>query len=148
MKPQEILEYCITNLDGTVLVESWGEKGIFYNPNNMLKRGVYVITVKEKDGDNDKGSNLNRDDVFRVNLGLRKSTFKELFGEAPKRPNAGSIVEMNYDFTALNTIIPHPVYAWMGWISVLNPSTETFEKMKPLIQEAYEFSKEKFMKRK
>jgi predicted DNA-binding protein (MmcQ/YjbR family) len=36
----------------------------------------------------------------------------------------------------------------MGWISVLNPSTKTFEKMKPLIQEAHEFSKEKFMKRK
>jgi hypothetical protein len=36
----------------------------------------------------------------------------------------------------------------MVWISVLNPSTETFEKMKPPIQEAYKFSKEKFMKRK
>jgi hypothetical protein len=148
MIPKVILEYCIENLEDTILVESWGEKGIFYNPQNVLKRGVYVLTIKEKDGTNDKGSNLNRENIFRVNLGLRKQTFKEMFGFTPKRPNAGCIVDMNYDFTILNTIIPHPVYAWMGWISVLNPSEETFEKVKPLIQEAYEFSKEKFSKKK
>ena len=44
---------CLENLEGTVLVESWGEKGIFYNPDHVLKRGVYILTVKEKDGDND-----------------------------------------------------------------------------------------------
>ncbi|MFA9464850.1 MAG: DUF6194 family protein [Velocimicrobium sp.] len=148
MKPNAILEYCTSNLDGTVLVESWGEKGIFYNPYNTLKRGVYVLTIKEKDGDNDKSSNLNRSNIFRVNFGIRKTTFKELFGEIPKRPAAGGIVDMNYDFSELDKIIPHPVYAWMGWISVLNPSVKTFETMKPFIEEAYTFSKEKFSKRK
>lgn len=144
MIPKEILEYCIENLHDTTVVESWGEKGIFYNPQNVLKRGVYVLTIKEKDGKNDKASNLNRENIFRVNIGLRKEMFKEMFGVIPKRPNAGCIVDMNYDFTLLDTIVPHPVYAWMGWISVLNPSDETFEKLKPFIQEAYEFSKEKF----
>ena len=148
MKSKEILEYCLENLEGTILVESWGEKGIFYNPNQVLKRGVYVLTVKEKDGNNDKGSNLDRENIYRVNVGLRKPSFKKIFGEIPKRPNAACTVDMNYDFTELNKIIPHPVYAWMGWISVLNPSKETFEILKPLIQEAYEYSKEKFIKRK
>ncbi len=148
MEVNNILKYCTDNLAGTVLVESWGEKGIFYNPGYVLKRGVYVVTVKEKDGDNDKASNLNRDGIFRVNIGLRKPTFQKMFGKIPSRPSAGGVVEMNYDFTALDTILPHPVYAWMGWISVLNPSPQTFEQMKPLIQEAYEFSKEKFSKRK
>jgi len=36
----------------------------------------------------------------------------------------------------------------MGWISVINPSEDTFDKLKPFIQEAYEFSIEKFKKRK
>ena len=125
MKPEEILKYCLKNLKDTVLVDSWGEKGIFYNPNHVLKRGVYILTIKEKDGDNDNGSNLDRENVYRVNLG-----------------------SMNYDFTELNKIIPHPVYAWMGWISVLNPSDKTFEKLKPFIQEAYEYAVEKFKKRK
>lgn len=64
MAPDEILKYCLENLEGTVLVNSWGERGIFYNPGNKLKRGVYVLTIKEKDGDNDKGSNLNRENVY------------------------------------------------------------------------------------
>ncbi len=36
MEPNKILGYCIENLEGTVLVNSWGEKGIFYNPENKL----------------------------------------------------------------------------------------------------------------
>ena len=31
--------------------------------------------------------------------------------------------------------------------AVLNPSPETFEAMKPLIQESYEYAREKFAKR-
>lgn len=146
--PEQILAYCLDNLDGTVLVESWGEKGIFYNPNGTLKRGVYVLTVKEKDGDNDKGSDLDRKDVFRVNLGVRKNTFLKMFGTVPSRPPKGGVVDMPYDFTETDKILPHPVYAWMSWICALNTSEETFEKLKPLIREAYEYAKEKYAKRK
>lgn len=147
MTSDEILSYCLWSLKDTVLVKSWGEKGIFYNPNGALKRGVYVLTVKEKDGDNDKGSMLNREHVYRVNVGLRKETFIERFGYIPKRPLAGEIVNMDFDFTVLDTIIPHPVYAWMGWVCVLNPSDKTFEAFKGMIQESYAYAKEKFEKR-
>ncbi len=145
---EQILQYCLENLNGTVLTESWGEKGIFYNPNGKLKRGVYILTVKEKDGDNDKGSNLDREGIFRVNLGVRKKTFTEMFGIVPVRPSKGEVVDMPYDFTEVDKILPHPVYAWMSWICVLNPSERTFEKLKPLINEAYEYAKEKYEKRK
>jgi hypothetical protein len=148
MEDKQILEYCRIHLPGTVLVQSWGEKGIFYNPNQVLKRGIYVLTIKEKDGDHDKGSNLNREGIFRVNIGLRRATFMKMFGILPKRPNAGEIVDMPYDFTTLDMILPHPVYAWMGWVSILNPSEQTFEQMKLLIQESYEVAIEKFRKRK
>ena len=148
MTPDEVLRYCLENLEGTVLVNSWGERGIFYNPGNALKRGVYVLTVKEKDGDNDKSSNLNRENVYRVNIGVRKTTYIERFGAIPKRPDKGCIVDVGYDFSAIDLILPHPVYAWMGWICSLNPSKETFEELKPLIREAHEYAKEKFKKRK
>lgn len=148
MTPDDILNYCLENLDGVVEINSWGERGIFYNPGRVLKRGVYVLTVKEKDGNNDRSSQLNRNGTFRVNLGLRKQTFQNLFGELPKRPAKGSVVEMSYDFTNTDTIMPHPVYAWIGWICVLNPTIETFESLKTYIQESYEFAKEKFSKRK
>lgn len=147
MTADKILQYCLENLEGTVLVDSWGESGIFYNPENKLKRGIYVLTVKEKDGENDKSSKLNREGIYRVNLGMRKETFREIFGFIPKRSGKGGIVDMEYDFSAINEILPHPVYAWMGWICSLNPSPETFEELKPFILEAYEYAKEKYSKK-
>ena len=36
MRPDDILDYCLANLPGTVLVDSWGERGIFYNPDKAL----------------------------------------------------------------------------------------------------------------
>ncbi|MBD5413861.1 MAG: hypothetical protein HDR52_05515 [Treponema sp.] len=148
MNPNDILNYCLDNLPDTVVVNSWGERGVFYNPNNTLKRGIYVLTVKEKDGDNDKSSNLNREGVYRISIGVRRNTFIYMFGSVPMRPAKGGVVDMPFDFAQIDKIVPHPVYAWMSWVCVLNPSDATFEQLKPLIQEAYEYAKEKYTRRK
>ena len=148
MKAEEILQYCRENYKDIAVIDSWGETSIFYNPNNALKRGVYVLTIKEKDGQNDRASNLDREGVYRVNVGVKKSSYEQMFGKVPKRPQKGGVVEAEYDFTKLDEIMPHPVYAWMGWIAVLNPSKHTFDKLKPLMDEAYLYACEKFSKRK
>lgn len=145
MNANGIITYCLEQFDGVVLRESWGERGLFYNPNEQLARGVYVLTVKEKDGKNDRSSMLNRKDTFRVNVGLRKNTFIERFGYIPARPAAGEFVKMDFDFAALDTIMPHPVYAWMGWVCVLNPTEATFREFEVMIQESYEYAKEKYL---
>ena len=67
--PDSILAYCMEHLEGVVLRESWGERGIYYNPGETLPRGVYILTIKEKDGENDRASQLDREGVYRVNLG-------------------------------------------------------------------------------
>ena len=149
MQQDEIFQYCLNSLKDTVLAKNWGERGIFYNPNNTLKKGVYILTVKEKDGENDRASNItNREGIYRINMGIRKETFIKLFRNIPERPKAGEIVKMEYDFTKTNVILPHPVYAWMSWICILNPTKDTFEELKPLINESYEYAREKFRKRK
>jgi hypothetical protein len=33
--------------------------------------------------------------------------------------------------------MPHPVYAPQSYVSVLNPGPSTFERIKPLLEEAY-----------
>ena len=83
--PDSILAYCMEHLEGVVLRESWGERGIYYNPGEVLPRGVYILTIKEKDGENDRASQLDREGVYRVNLGLRKPSFRALFGALSKR---------------------------------------------------------------
>lgn len=148
MTADEIIDYCVQNLSGVAVVESWGERGVFYNPENKLKRGVYVLTVKEKDGENDRSSHLDRSGVYRVNLGVRRQTFLNLYGNIPARPKKGGVIDMKCDFTANDKIMPHPVYGWLSWLCCLNPSAERFEELKPLIAEAHAYAKEKYEKRK
>ncbi|WP_420573363.1 DUF6194 family protein [Kordia sp.] len=147
MTKNEIIEKVQEKFEGLVLNKNWGEIGLFYNPENKLSKGVYLLTFKEKDGANDKASNVDREGVFRLNLGISKETFIKMFGETPKRPKAGKTINMEYDFTELNTIIPHPVYGWMSWICVLNPSKKTFEKLMLLIEEGYNLAVKKYEKK-
>lgn len=143
----EILSYCIKNLWGTVFRSCYGEKCIFYNPENKLKHGIYVLTIKEKDGNNDKSSNLNREGIYRVNFGVTKNTFINKFGFIPNRHLKGNTVDMHYNFSTLNMLLPHPVYAWMSWMCILNPDTNSFNHIKQFINESYECAKEKYNKK-
>ncbi|GGR32008.1 hypothetical protein GCM10008957_48270 [Deinococcus ruber] len=77
----------------------------------------------------DQASNLSRPGVFRLNIGVRRATFQALFASGDAAP---------HDFTALDTLLPHPVYAASSWLCILNPSRATFERLKPLLAEAYE----------
>jgi hypothetical protein len=94
-------------------------------------------TIVTKDNDFDNVSNLHRPGVFRLNVGVSKQTFQALFG-AEAAPPAGGAADADIDYTALDQLFPHPVYGRMHWLSVLNPSYATFERVKPLLEEAYQ----------
>ncbi|XKG95407.1 DUF6194 family protein [Marinospirillum sp.] len=51
------------------------------------------------------------------------------------------------DFSQLNCLLPHPVYAWMFWVCVLNPDRTRLEELSPAMDEAYRLSTEKFSER-
>lgn len=132
-----IVQTLLDDYPGTVAVAAWGETALFYNPGKRLARGVYLATVKSKDGVNDSASHLNRAGVFRVNLGTSRPLYLQRFGVPPPRPGKGGVVEGPWDFAALNRIMPHPVYGWMSWVAVLNPTLETLVDMQPMIDAAY-----------
>lgn len=135
---KEITEEVLKSFPNTTVNKNWGEIGIFYNPNNMFSKGIYLMTFKEKDGENDKSSKLNRGNLYRLNIGITKQEFVNLFQTIPKRPNAGETVDTNHDFSEINKIMPHPVYGWMSWICIINPSKEIFyDKLLPFIRVAY-----------
>ena len=143
----DIIDYVIARHDGVVVGHNWGERGLFYNPGNQLPKGVYILTFKEKDGLNDKASYVDRSGVYRLNLGISRATFVQMFGAIPKRPAAGRTVATGHDFQKLAEIMPHPVYGWMAWIAVLNPSPSTFEALRPLIEEGVALARQKFNSR-
>ena len=98
-------------------------------------RRLPFATIVTKDyRDFDESSQLDRPDVFRLNIGVSRDTFRALFGYAPSEDSTQSA---SYDFATLDRLMPHPVYAPQSFVCVLNPRPETFEVVKPLLAEAY-----------
>ena len=147
MQKQEISRYILAHYKDLLAVNAWGEQSFFYNPDGQFPRGVYFATLKEKDGDNDKASKLDRDGIFRFNFGISKSSYQKVLGERPARPAAGGVVNTGHDFTRLNMLLPHPVYAWMSWVCVINPDETTFRELASLLDESYELVVKKYAKR-
>lgn len=160
MDEASITRYIIDTFDGVdVVVASreagspeiaWGDTFFSYDPGRQLPRArrFPFATIVTKDyGDFDCASQLNRPGVFRLNIGVSKERYRSLFGPQPSPPPAGSAVEAGHDFTALDQLLPHPVYAPQSWVCVLNPSEATFEAVRPLLAEAYQLAVSKYAKR-
>lgn len=86
MEDSAIARYICERFPGIVPVAAWGEISFFYNPRQALPPGVCFATLKAKDGDNDKASNLSRPSVFHLNIGIGKAKYRTLFGPPPARP--------------------------------------------------------------
>jgi hypothetical protein len=142
-----IADHIRDSFPGIVPAAAWGETGFFYNPGMVLPRGVYFATIKTQDGANDRASRLDRPGVYRFAFGIGQPAYRALFGHLPARPAAAGVVRTGHDFAALDILLPHPVYAWMGWVGVLNPGAATFERIKPLLAQAHGLAVSKFRKR-
>jgi len=147
INPAFISDYLLEKFEDIIIINSWGETSFFYNPNNKSPRGTYFCTIKENDGANDKASDLHRDGIFRFNFGITKSSFLKLFGTIPTRPSKGGIINGPYDFTLLDTLYPHPVYGWMCWVAILNPSEQSFKELESLLSESYKLVLQKHQKK-
>ena len=143
MDETSITQYITDTFSGVDVVVADGNMFFMYDPDGMFP----MATLMTNDI-NDQASNLDRPGVFRLNIGIGKQTYHALLGSPPARPGASGIVETGHDFTALDQLMPHPVYANMYWVCVLNPSAATFQTVvQPLLAEAYDLSVSKYAKR-
>ena len=147
MNETEVSRYITETFEGVDVVTDSDNSFFFYNPDSNVPpdhRFPFVTLVTSDIYD--QFSNLNRPSVFRLNIGIGKQTFRSLFGESSPPSGRDSAAEngensSNYDFTALDQVMPHPVYGRMYWVCVLNPGNETFEtNVQPLLVEAYELA--------
>lgn len=129
MNETSIVQYITQTFPGVETTEDFGYKFFFYGADRMLP----FATLATADYDYDRFSNLDRPGVFRLNIGVSRQTFASLFGTAAIDPT-------DYDFSTLDSIMPHPEYAKQNWICVLSPSESTFERVRLLLAEAHEMA--------
>ena len=121
---QTEVEAFVAGMENVQREENFGYLFFFVGDDHRLP----FVTIANSDYDYDNVSNLNRDGVFRVNIGISKETFKNLLGKTNSE---------RVDYSALNVFLPHPDYAQQHFVCILNPSDENVETTKKLIAEAY-----------
>ena len=110
----------------TDVVEAMGATFFSLDPEKHWPNFATIVTTDEHDVG--APSDLTRPGLFRLNIGVGRQTFERL---------VGSIGEP--DYAAVDTVFPHPVYARQLWISIINPSDETFrDTVVPLLTEAHD----------
>lgn len=123
--PDEITTWITTTYPETKVASAMGAT-FFSLTDQHWPNFATIVTTDEHDMGSP--SNLSRQGVFRLNLGVGKDTFLRLVGSMADADDA-----------ALDQVIPHPVYAQQRWIAILNPSRQTFDDVvKPLIAEAHD----------
>lgn len=133
-----------SRLDGVVVIEASAETGAPVVA--WGDRFLYAVSQVDGDGgasgmpfativtsdypDFDELSRLDRPGVFRLNVHVPHEVFEQLF---PAWSD-----ERDIDFSALDLIVPHPVYWRQNWIAVLCPSSERLDEVQPWLSAAHE----------
>ena len=114
---------------------AWGDSFLFYDPEgDTANRRFPFATIVTKDyGGFDEASDLDREGVFRLNVSVGRHRFEELIGYPPAEHAEH---ETDVDYTAIDRVLPHPVYARQAWVSILNPGRRTSDQARTLITEA------------
>jgi hypothetical protein len=141
MTADDITRYITGTFAGVELITApSGDAFFFYDPDTRIphdKRQPFA-TIIHSDA-HDAASDLGREGVYRLNIGVKRETYRAMFGDPPPFPRDNRPVNTGHDFTRLDVVMPHPIYAAMHFVCVLSPSDETWEReVKPLLAEAYE----------
>jgi Family of unknown function (DUF6194) len=142
----EIIEY-VSALPGVVAFTAssensapeaaWGDTFFFYDPDGDQpenQRLPFATVVIHDYAGWDTESHLDREGIFRVNIAIGKSDFERLLGQTPEEHAAH---HEEFDYTATDILLPHPIYASQGWVSILNPAERTSTLLRQLLADAH-----------
>ncbi|MEV5690922.1 DUF6194 family protein [Micromonospora globbae] len=111
---------------------AWGWRFFYVGPDRRMP----FATIGESDmAGFDEESRLHRPGVFRLNLDLGRREFARVLGYPPAR---FADHRTSVDFTALDEVIPNPLYGAAGWVSVLNPGPRSLAEVERLIAYAHD----------
>lgn len=126
MDLSDVLTYITDTHPGTRPVEAGGDHYLVHDPEDDLPERWSPWATLVTSNAHDAASDLDRPGVYRLNVGLTRERFRELFP-----------TDATPDVAALDTLAPHPVYGKQYWVCVLNPDT-TWPETARLLREAYE----------
>ena len=122
--PEAIAAYLMTTYPETDLVQAMDAWFFSLDPERHFPNYATIVTTDE----HDDASDLDRPGVFRLNIGVDRATF-ERFVDPAEPP----------DHTAIDVILPHPVYAAQRYLAILNPSEATWrDTLIPLLAIAHD----------
>lgn len=121
---------------------SWGDAFFYYSPDGVVPKTTQPFaTIVTKNYPGDESSDLNRPNMFRVNIAAGKEAFTHWTGHTPRESSTPD------DPSAVDTLLPHPVYASAAWLAVINPGPRTDEPTRTLLQTAYELARTRHQRR-
>jgi hypothetical protein len=108
---ETVVRYIQDTYPETDTVEAMNAYFFSLDPEKHWPNYATLVTTDE----HDDASDLDRPGVFRLNIGVDRETFERIAGADP-----------DPDYRAFDRLLPHPVYGQQHWISILNPTDETF----------------------
>jgi PPOX class probable F420-dependent enzyme len=152
----EIIDY-LSALSGVVAftaseeggspASAWGDTFFFYDPEGNLpdnQRLPFATLVIHDYAGWDTDSKLDRDGIFRVNVAVGRSSFERLLDYPP---STQATHHDEFDYAATDVLLPHPIYASQGWISILNPADQTSAQLRGLLDEAHGLAVRRYARR-
>jgi hypothetical protein len=155
MTEREIIDF-VSSLDGVVAAmasaetgapeSAWGDSFFYYDPegSEANQRLPFATLVVSDYPGFDTESRLDRDGIFRLNIAVGRAAYERLVGHSPA---AHEEHHAEYDYAELDVLLPHPVYAGQGWVSILNPGPKTAELAQALLIEAHDLAQGRWRRR-
>jgi Family of unknown function (DUF6194) len=125
---------------------AWGDSFFFFDPEGSEEnqRFPFATLVCSNYPGFDTESELDRDGVFRLNIAVGRAGYERLLGHSPTEHGQHSDA---YDYSEFDVLLPHPIYAGQGWVSIVNPGPRTSALAERLLLEAYELAEGRWRRR-
>ncbi|HEY8588504.1 MAG TPA: DUF6194 family protein [Naasia sp.] len=142
MTPDEVIAD-VRSWDGSLILSpapgsdfpeiAWGDSFFYYAPDGQVPQNTQPYgTIVTKDYPDDTLSRLDEPGRWRLNVHVGSRTFEELTGEAPRA------ISDDWDYAEQDTVLPHPVYGQLGWVSVVDPGERTGALAMQLLRRAHD----------
>jgi hypothetical protein len=151
----ELIDF-LSSLDGVVALtataeggapeSAWGDWFFYYDPERSeVNRQLPFATLVRSDYPGwDTQSQLDREGVFRLNVAVGRAGYERLIGHSPADHAERSA---DYDYAELDVLLPHPIYAAQGWVSIVNPGPKTAVLAQRIVADAHELAQRRWWRR-